>query len=220
MAKPKNDAPIFVEPEFNEKTYIREERDRAKSTILVFLLGIGSGLLEGFLQLEGLYYLSALLLLFLMYALFRLLKMMGLRVPERNSHKFYMIMVLLLTSILFWSVALNPPLSVNTSPSLSLEIMEGGKYISVGQSNGEFILPVNQSVLNLRDQIYFVQNVTVLSISIPGSSVSGIIKNSHQFGNTEYINMTTQPVDTLIPLAFYLESGGRYFNETQTLYFK
>ncbi|MGP6207278.1 hypothetical protein ACNF42_04510 [Cuniculiplasma sp. SKW3] len=220
MAKPKNDAPIFVEPEFNEKTYIREERDRAKTTIFVFLLGIGSGLLEGFLQLNGLYYLSALLLIFLLYALFRIVKLLGLRIPERNSHKFYMIMVLLLTSILFWSVALNPPISVNTSPSLSLEIMEGGKYIPVGQSNGQYILPVNQSVLNLRDQIYFVQNVTVLKINIPDSSGATIIKNDHQYGNSEYINMTVQPVDTLISLSFYMESGGRYFNETQSIYFR
>ncbi len=220
MAKPKNDAPIFVEPEFNEKTYIREERERAKTTIFVFLMGIGSGLLEGILQLEGLYYLSALLLIFLLYALFRIVKILGFRVPERGSHKFYLIMVLLLTSILFWSVALNPPISVNTSPSLNLEILEGGKWISVGQSNGQYILPVNQSILHLRDRIYFVKNVKVLSLSISGISISSIMKNYTQSGQTEYMNMTVQPVNTIVPLTLYLQSGNRYFNETQSLYFK
>ncbi len=220
MAKPKNDAPIFVEPEFDEKTYIREERERAKTTIFVFLMAIGSGLLEGILQLEGLYYLSALLLIFLLYALFRIVKALGFRVPERGSHRFYLIMVLLLTSILFWSVALNPPISVNTSPSLNLEILEGGKWISVGQSNGQYILPVNQSILHLRDRIYFVQNVKVLSLSISGISISSIMKNYTQSGQTEYMNMTVQPVNTIVPLTLYLQSGNRYFNETQSLYFK
>ena len=50
MAKDK-DQEIFVEPEFIEKDFLQSEKERAKSTIVMFLLAVALGLFSGYLFL-------------------------------------------------------------------------------------------------------------------------------------------------------------------------
>ena len=218
MAKNKTDEPVFVEPEFNEREYIVEEKERAKTTVFVFILGILSGLLEGFLEMNGLYYLSILLFILTLLGLFKILPLLKLRIPTRNSHKFYLFMMVLLTSILFWSVALNPPISVNTQPALSLQQYSSNSWISVNQSGGNYVLPVSSTHSNfsLRDGIYFANNINAVSFT---SSNSNVIINSHYNGIYEYMNITGLPNGSSLVLSFDITSGSNHYTETQTIYF-
>ena len=218
MAKNKTDEPVFVEPEFNEREYIVEEKERAKTTVFVFILGILSGLLEGFLEMNGLYYLSILLFILTLLGLFKILPLLKLRIPTRNSHKFYLFMMVLLTSILFWSVALNPPISVNTQPSLSLQQYSSNSWISVNQSGGNYVLPVSSTHSNfsLRDGIYFANTINAVSFT---SSNSNVIINSHFSGGYEYMNITGLPNGSSLVLSFDITSGSNHYTETQTIYF-
>ena len=192
MAKNKTDEPVFVEPEFNEREYIVEEKERAKTTVFVFILGILSGLLEGFLEMNGLYYLSILLFILTLLGLFKILPLLKLRIPTRNSHKFYLFMMVLLTSILFWSVALNPPISVNTQPALSLQQYSSNSWISVNQSGGNYVLPVSSTHSNfsLRDGIYFANNINAVSFT---SSIS----NGLTYCDSSYYGTSNTPIQTV-----------------------
>ena len=217
VAKNKTDEPVFVEPEFSEREYILEEKERAKTTVFVFLLGILAGLFEGYLELVGLYYLSILIFVLMLLGLFKILPALKLRIPERNSHKFYLFMLVLLTSILFWSVELNPPVSVNTQPSLSLQQFSNS-WVSVNQSGGTYVLPVgaSHSSFSLRDGVYFAKAITNVSFSSPTASA---ILNHHYNDGFEYMNVTGLSNGSSLILNFDITSGGIQYNEQQTIYF-
>ncbi len=215
MPKPKNE-PIFEEPEFNEKDFLTYEKERAKSTIVVFFLALGSGLLEGYLDISGYDYLSILLFIVLLVALFKILGFLHLTLPPKNSHKFYMLMVFLLASILFWSIALNPPLSVNTSPEITMEIQHNGNWYKVNETNGKFVLAVGPANYSLRNVIYFNANVTLVSIT-PSVS-SGIISHSY-LNKTIFMNIKDLGNLASLTLVTELRSGNKFYNETQDIAF-
>ncbi|MHB1439540.1 MAG: hypothetical protein ACYCSO_02245 [Cuniculiplasma sp.] len=216
MPKPKNE-PIFEEPEFSEENFLRYEKERAKSTIIVFLLAIGSGLLEGFLQVSGYYYLSMLLFIVLIVGLFRILGYMHLTLPAKGSHKFYLLMVFLLASILFWSIALNPPISVNTSPDLTLQYEHNGHWFVANQTNGQYVLLTGPANYSLRDIITFNANISFVKITGTSSAILGY----HYHTNTRILNINLNDLGNLATakLVTELRSGKRFFNETQTITF-
>ena len=220
MPKPKNE-PLFEEPEFSEEQFLRYEKDRAKSTIFVFLLAIGSGLLEGYLQIRGLGDLSILLFIVLFIGLFKILGILRIKLPVKGSHKFYMLMVFLLASILFWSIALNPPISVNTSPDLSLQISHNGVWVAVNQTNGEYVLtsgPVNYS---LRDVISFNANVSYIKTSalVGGAASPTTIISQHYKDKAIYLNLKDLGYLASVKLVTELHSGSKYYNVTQQVLF-
>lgn len=215
MPKPKNE-PVFVEPEFSEEQFLRYERDRAKTTIVAFLLAIGSGFLEGYLQIIGLYYLSVLLFIVLFIGLAKILGFLKLPLPVRNSHKFYLFMVFLLASILFWSMALNPPVSFNTSPVLSMEYDHNGTWTAINTSNGAYECTFHTSSFYLRNSIIYNKNVTLVHLT---SSLTSSIITYNQTGSYVNMHMAAEGVGTILTLTTELESHGKYYNATQTLNF-
>ena len=114
MAKPK-DEPLFEIPEFDETDYIRKERERAKAIILIFIMGLLTGLLAGYLQLLGYTYLSVLVMILVLVFLGKILRFLKVKVSEKNSHKFLNGAMYVLTWMLFWIVFLNPPHSCGFS---------------------------------------------------------------------------------------------------------
>ena len=76
MAK-KPDEPLFVEPEFNEREFLETEKERAKSTIVVFLIGALLGILSGYLDLLGYAYISVLLIIVFILFIARILQNMS-----------------------------------------------------------------------------------------------------------------------------------------------
>ena len=54
MVKAKeNKEPIFVEPEFDEKEFLIDERNRARSTLMVIAMAALLGLASGYMEIEG-----------------------------------------------------------------------------------------------------------------------------------------------------------------------
>lgn len=215
MPKPKNE-PVFVEPEFSEEQFLRYERDRAKTTIVAFLLAIGSGFLEGYLEIIGLYYVSVLLFLFLFVGLAKILGYLKLPLPVRNSHKFYLFMVFLLASILFWSMALNPPVSFNTSPVLSMEYDHNGTWTTINSSKGQYECTYHTSSFYLRNVISYNKNVSLVHLT---SSITSAVLGYNQTGNYVNMHMGPEGVGEILVLTTELESHGKFFNATQTLNF-
>lgn len=117
MAKSK-DTPLFEEPEFDEKEFLIMEKDRAIGVLLIFVLGVLSGILASYLQLAGYTYLAILLMLAVLVLLTKILKVFGIRVPPKTSHKIINYGVYILTWVLFWTIFLNPPLHVVSSPQI------------------------------------------------------------------------------------------------------
>ncbi len=221
MPKPKNE-PLFEEPEFSEEQFLRYEKDRAKSTIVAFLLAIGSGLLEGFLQVEGYYYISILLFILMFAGLFKIFGLLRIKLPVKGSHKFYMLMIFLLASILFWSIALNPPISINTSPELTLQASHNGVWAAVSQTNGEYVLSVGPANYSLRDMVSFNGNVSYVKTTayVAGSlSPNTLIGSQHYKNSAIYLNLKDLGSSASAKLVTELHSGSRYFNITQTVYF-
>lgn len=215
MPKPKNE-PVFVEPEFSEEQFLRYERDRAKTTIVAFLLAIGSGFLEGYLQIIGLYYVSVLLFIFLFVGLAKILGYLKLPLPVRNSHKFYLFMVFLLASILFWSMALNPPVSLNTSPVLSMQYDHNGTWTTINSSKGDYECSYHTSPFDLRNAISYNKNVILVSLT---SSVKNSVMSHNQTGDYVYMHMAPEGVGTTLVLTTELESHGKFYNASQTINF-
>ncbi len=215
MPKPKNE-PVFVEPEFSEEQFLRYERDRAKTTIVAFLLAIGSGFLEGYLQIIGLDYLSILLFIILFVGLAKILGALKLPLPVRNSHKFYLFMVFLLASILFWSMALNPPVSFNTSPVLSLEYDHNGTWTSINSSKGNYECTYHTSAFELRNFISYNKNVSLVKVT---ASLSSSILTYNQTGDYVYMRMAPQGVGSTNVITTELEVHGKLYNDTETINF-
>ena len=118
MAKPKEE-PLFEIPEFDETDYIRKERERAKAIILIFIMGLLTGLLAGYLQLQGYTYLSVIVMILVLVFLGKILRFFKVKVSEKNSHKFLNGAMYILTWMLFWIVFLNPPIHVVSAPQIS-----------------------------------------------------------------------------------------------------
>ncbi|MGP6220656.1 hypothetical protein [Caldiplasma sukawensis] len=215
---PKNkDEPVFKLPEFNEEEYLKYERNRSSTTIVVFVFAILAGFAEGFLELFGYGYLSVLLFLVLLMLLFRILGYLKLPIPQRSSHKFYLIAVFFLASILFWSLALNPPISVNTEPSITMQYLHNGSWVNVNQTNGKFTLFTITSLnkYEIRDNVSFINSVSLVYVTSP--TLSSAVLNYSQNGNFIYYDVAMEPVNSEIQITLEMHSAGKFYNETQTI---
>ncbi len=146
MAKPK-ESTLFEEPEFDEKEFLTIERDRGIGIIVIFIVGALSGILAGYLQLQGYAYLSVLLMLAVLVLLTRILKALRIKVSARASHRIINYGMYIFTWLLFWIILLNPPVSVVSSPQIhtfqvdqagtwsNLNITHTGAYIGLIGSN-------------------------------------------------------------------------------------
>ena len=135
MAKPKEE-PVFEIPEFDETDFIRKERERAKAIILIFIMGLLTGFLAGYLQLLGYTDLSVIIMLVVLVFLGKILRFLKVKVSERTSHKFLNGAMYVLTWMLFWIVFLNPPLHIVSAPQISQADMHvDGKLVGLTQSS-------------------------------------------------------------------------------------
>ncbi len=136
MAKPKENI-LFEEPEFDEKEFLTIERDRAIGIIVIFAIGALSGMLAGYLQIQGYTYLSVLIMLAFLVGLSRILKSLRIKVSDKASHKLINYGMYIFTWLLFWIIILNPPINVVSSPqihSFQYEVSTGN-YTSLGVSS-------------------------------------------------------------------------------------
>ncbi len=215
MAKDK-DQEIFVEPEFIEKDFLQSEKERAKSTIVMFLLAAVLGLFSGYLFLIGIWYVGLLLMFLFIISFKRLVQALHLKMPQRGSQVFILVMVFILTWIIFWTISLNPPVSSVGGPQVSsIQVYNPqiSSWSSLAESNGIYHYSITQNgVLSMRLYISYIttiNNVTI-TVSSGGSSASPVVFN--YYNNYAYFNESVVPslyvfnVDVTVHGTSYLSS--------------
>ncbi len=190
MAKPKEE-PLFEIPEFDETDYIRKERERAKAIILIFIMGLLTGLLAGYLQLQGYTYLSVIVMILVLVFLGKILRFFKVKVSEKNSHKFLNGAMYILTWMLFWIVFLNPPIHVVSAPQISQADMHYDGHLVELSTTGVNSFVTSSSLpggtysyqLNLTSRYNFT--VTSLDYRSSSSSTYSSISDAHFFSSNE-----------------------------------
>ena len=183
MAKDK-DQEIFVEPEFIEKDFLQSEKERAKSTIVMFLLAVALGLFSGYLFLIGIWYVGLLLMFLFIISFKRIIQALHLKMPQRGSQVFILVMVFILTWIVFWTVSLNPPVSSVGGPQVSsIQVYnpQTSSWSALAQSNGIYHYSITQNgVLSMRIYVSYITTINNVNISVPGivSTISMIASKS------------------------------------------
>ncbi len=173
MAKDKEEELLNL-PEFDEKEFIRSEKNRAKAVVVFFLIGAGVGLLAGYLYDLNLWYFSV-LLLFIFILFFRIImNALGLEMPKTGGQKVFLFMEFFLTFIIFWVLFLNPPISVVSGLEAShVQINHNGDWVPVNLEKGSNnVYVLNSTFTQVPVSIYW--NVTV-SYPKALSSVSVIV---------------------------------------------
>lgn len=186
----KKDEPVFVEPEFDEKEYIREEMERAKSAVVVFLIGALIGLLAGYLDMIGMWYFS-ILIIFVFLLFFKIiLNSLGLEIPRKTTNKIFMGGELVLTWLIFWIIFLNPPVHVVAGPQISnFEMHDTSGWASISQSKGVYQLPVTNHSVRL--YIHYKYPITSVSVTeaLSGSSTFSHLSSNYA-GSYVYFNLS------------------------------
>ncbi|MCL4337139.1 MAG: hypothetical protein M1129_02390 [Candidatus Thermoplasmatota archaeon] len=153
MAKPKENT-LFEEPEFDEKEFLTIERDRGIGIIVIFVIGALSGVLAGYLQIQGYVYLSVLVMLAVLLVLTRILKTLGIKVSDKASHRIINYGMYIFTWLLFWIILLNPPLNVVSSPQIhTFQVDQNGTWtnLTTFNSTGDYsgLVGTNQYSIHL-----------------------------------------------------------------------
>ncbi|WP_393971036.1 hypothetical protein OXIME_001286 [Oxyplasma meridianum] len=188
MAK-KPEEPLFVEPEFNEREFLETEKDRAKSTIVVFLIGALLGILSAYLDLLGYAYLSVLLIIVFILFIAKMLQAMNIRIPKRTSHKFYTYAVLFFSWLIFWIIFLNAPFHTLTGPQFtSLEYDNSGTWTAVPNHSGTYNVP--SGPVSYKMYAYYIHPFNVTMNYVPAGGTSPISISSNLHNNYLYFNLT------------------------------
>lgn len=192
MAKVK-DEPLFVEPEFDEREFIRNEKERAKSIIVVFIIGAILGGLSGYFNIIGLWYFSVLIIFIFLLFLKFILNALRIEMPKKASHKLFLGGEFILTWLLFWILILNPPAHVLSGPQISGLQFDagGGNWTAVSEpSLNVYNLPVTDHSVRL--YVNYKYPITSVSIteSQAGSTASPTTLPSHLSGSYVYFNLS------------------------------
>lgn len=166
---------VFVEPEFNERDFLSSEKERAKATIVVFLIAAGIGLASGVLYMMGIWYVGVIIMLLLMLYFKRLLKMLHLQVPQVTSHFFFLFMVFFLTWIIFWTVSLNAPLQNIAGPEVKdLQYhFANTNFTNAVETNGIYSISISSNNCNtqFRALVSYIAPLTNVSLMLGGNYV-------------------------------------------------
>jgi len=165
MVNPKKvDEPLFEEPKFDKRQYLSYERERAKAIMAVFITGALIGLLSGELEIYGYWYIAIILIIVVIYFLKTIITLFKIAVPKQTSHKLLMYLELIITWMVFWIIALNPPLHVASGPEvIDLEYMHDGNWNKLNESDKEYQL-ITGDKYTLRyytDYKYAITNITI-----------------------------------------------------------
>ncbi len=170
MANPKKaEEPLFEEPKFDKRKYLSYERERAKAIISVFIAGALIGLLSGELEIYGYWYFAIILIIVVIYFLRNIITLFKITVPKQTSHKLLMYLELIITWLVFWIIALNPPLHVASGPEvIDLEYLHQGNWEKLSETGKQYELTTgdNYSLRYFTDYKYPITNITIQENSI------------------------------------------------------
>ncbi len=178
----KNEEPLFEEPKFDKRQYLSYERERAKAIISVFITGALIGLLSGELEIYGYWYISIILIIVVIYFLRSIITLFKIAIPKQTTHKLLMYLELIITWLVFWIIALNPPLHVVSGPEvIDLEYMHNGNWTKLSETDKQYELVTGQSY-HLRYFTNYKYPITNITIQENGKTI-----NSTYDRNTGYV---------------------------------
>jgi hypothetical protein len=187
----KNEEPLFEEPKFDKRQYLSYERERAKAIIAVFITGALIGLLSGELEIYGYWYIAIILIIVVIYFLKTIITLFKIAVPKQTSHKLLMYLELIITWLVFWIIALNPPLHVASGPEvINLEYLHDGNWNKLNETNKEYELVTGVSY-HLRYFTNYKYNITNITIQENGKTINNTYDRST---NYVYFNLTAPRV--------------------------
>ena len=220
MAKDK-DQEVFVEPEFNEKEFLEYEKERAKATVVIFLIAAVLGLLSGYFFIIGIWYVGVLIVLGILVYFRKVFTALHLKLPQRNTHVFLLVMVFFLTWIIFWTIFLNPPISNIAGPQISnIQVFKSdGKWASLNETNGIYAFPIphNNDPISFRVYVSYIGSIQNVSVSYSTAGGSPITLTSNYYDSYVYFNETvsTATYDFTVSV---LSHGSYYSNTFDTIF--
>ncbi len=200
----KNEEPLFEEPKFDKRQYLSYERERAKAIISVFITGALIGLLSGELEIYGYWYISIILIIVVIYFLRSIITLFKIAIPKQTTHKLLMYLELIITWLVFWIIALNPPLHVVSGPEvIDLEYMHNGNWTKLTENDKKQYELATDASYHLRYYTEYKYNITNITIQ-----ENGVLLNHTYDRSTGYVyfNLTApHPVSA---------TSNIYINET------
>ena len=187
MVKPKAE-PIFEEPEFDEREYLKGEKERAKTMIVTFIIGAFLGLFAGYIYILGYGYLDILLIFVFIIFIKQILKGLGLTLPKRTWHWVLVGGEFLLTVIIFWTIFINPPITTVSSIQISgLQYESSGSWVSPATTSNINILgsPVSYGM-----KAYVNYNSPISNVTVTASSLTVVNQHYNSLTHYDYFNLS------------------------------
>ncbi len=215
---------VFVEPEFDERDFLYSEKERAKTTIVVFLIAALLGLLSGYFFVLGLWYIGVLIFFGIMIYLKKVLQFLHLQMPQRGSHVFIMVMVFFLTWLIFWTIFLNPPINAVAGPEVTgLQAYNNNTstWNTFGESGGfyHYSIPYNNYTVHMRVYVSYITTIQNVSVSYSQGGGSPVLLPGHYSSLYLYFNKTVTPTTyeftftVLVHSSYYTTSMDVIFNQ-------
>lgn len=220
MAKDK-DQEVFVEPEFNEGEFLEYEKERAKATVVIFLIAAALGLLSGYFYIIGIWYVGVLIMLGILVYFKKFFTALHLKLPKRGTHVFLLVMVFFLTWIIFWTIFLNPPISNIAGPQISnFQVSDShGNWTALTEKNGiyAYSIPHNNDPLSFRVYVSYIGPIKNVSVAYSTAGGSPVTFSSYYHDSYVYFNDTvsTATYDFIVTAL----SHGSYYSSTFDIIF-
>ncbi|CAC11459.1 hypothetical membrane protein [Thermoplasma acidophilum] len=189
-----NEEPLVKIPEFDERKFLFDEKERAKSIVIIFIIGAIVGSISGYFQLIGYWYLSLILILVVLLFSEYILKGLGVQVSKKTSHRILLVGEFLLTWLVFWILVLNPPLNHVSGPEIAnLQMYSNNVWTSIVEKNGVYNIPFGSATsgtVSLRVYMFAYSGVVSYKVMAYQSSYAPAVIPSHLNDNYLYFNLT------------------------------
>ncbi|KAA8922768.1 hypothetical protein [Thermoplasma sp.] len=197
-----NEEPLVKIPEFDERKFLFDEKERAKSIVVIFIIGAIIGSISGYLQLIGYWYLSLILILVVLLFSEYILKGLGVQVSKKTSHRILLVGEFLLTWLVFWILVLNPPLNHVSGPEIAnLQIASNGVWTSLAEKSGVYDVPIGS--ISLRVYMYAYSGVVYYKVMAYEAGSTPAVIPSHLNNNYVYFNLTDLNYDSTYYVQVY-----------------
>ncbi len=162
----------FVEPEFDEREYLKGEIKKGHGIFIIFLLAIVMGFVSAYLQVYVDVIVAFLVGILPLFAVNRILKFFRAEFSTRGTWVFAILSFILIW-IAIWSVGLNPPFNDLTPPQIRVvEVYNGTAWIEIydyTKDVSENIKKVNwKNSVDIR--VWATDNVGVESVKVNGQN--------------------------------------------------
>ncbi len=189
---PKDDEePLVNIPEFNERDFIYNEKERAKSIVIVFVIAALVGIASGYLQLIGYWYFAILLIIVVLLFSEHILSALKVKFSRKATHRILLVGELFLTWLVFWILVLNPPLTHVSGPEISgFQIYQNGTWTTPSVSSSRYSVPFGTTD-SFRVYMFAYSGISSYSVTYSLNGEPSTPISSHLSNNYLYFNISS-----------------------------